>query len=188
MYHHRPNMPYILAYNHIVLIKVIPSVSTVHMHGVCAPSSCTGTSAARTTSVVLRTTITRDPPYACREEELTFNCDVLNGVILQWVSKPDIPCDHSFSFTTGHVVGETRENDLYQSHLVSVSRAPPNSNFSSNLTFAPPQSVNSVTVHCGNELSLCSSTEDEYTLNITGKCILCLALLALSTYSRKSLH
>ena len=171
-----------------ILIEVISSVSTVHTHGVCAPSSCTGTSATRTTSVVLRTTITRDPPYACREEKLTFNCDVLNGVILQWVSKPDIPCDHAFSFTTNDVVEQTRGNDLYQSYLVSVSRKPPNSNFSSNLTFTPPRSVNNVTVVCGDQLSLCSSTEDEYTLNITGKCILCIALLALSTYSRRSLY
>ena len=127
-------------------------------------------SAGLRTSVVLRSTITRDPPYACRDEELTFICDVVNGVILQWVSKPDIPCDNPLSFTTGDDVGQTRARGSYRSYLVSVTGDSPYSNVSSALTLTPPQLVNSVTVTCGDQLSQCPSAEAKHTVNITGKC------------------
>ena len=154
-------------------VVYISSVPTVHTRGVCAPSLCTRTSVDQRTSVVLTLTNTRDPPYACRDEEVTFNCDVINGISLQWVSKPVIPCDVPISYAIGDVEGEMRtRGSSYQSHLISVARNHLNSNFSSNLTFTANRSVNSVTVVCGNQLQLCSSTEDKHTLNITGKCML----------------
>ena len=130
----------------------------------------------------------RDPPYICRGEGLTFTCHIVNGAGLQWVSEPDICRSTPIRYTTAENEGDLGSGGNYQSYLISVVRGPPFSNFSSNLTFTPPRSVNNVTVVCGDQLSLCSSTEDEYTLNITGKCILCIALLALSTYSRRSLY
>ena len=131
---------------------------------VCTPISCV-------TSVVLNSTTTsaRNPPYACRGEQLVFNCEVMNAVSLQWASEPDILCGNAISYTAGDDEGETRPSGFYQSYLISVARDPPNSNFTSNLTFAPPESVTKVTVVCGNQLSLCSSTEAERTVSITGK-------------------
>lgn len=150
----------------IVLIKVISFVPAVHTHGACAPSSCRRTSAGRT-SVVLNLSSTWDRPYACRGEEMTFSCEVMNGASLQWASEPDIPCNMPLGYTTGDDEGETRTRGAYQSRLTHSL----NSYLSSVLTFTPPGSVNSVTVHCGDQLALCSSTEDEHTLTITGKCI-----------------
>ena len=139
----------------------------MHSQKVCTPTSC------RVTSVVLNsTTISgRNPPYACRGEQLVFNCQVMNVVSLQWASEPDILCSNAISYTAGDDEGErrTRNDGSYQSYLVSVARDPPNSNFTSNLTFTPPESVNNVTVVCGNQLSFCSSTEAERTVRITGK-------------------
>ena len=142
----------------------------VNSQKVCTPTSC------RVTSVVLNsTTISgRNPPYACRGEQLVFTCEVMNAVSLQWASEPDISCSNAISYTAGDDEGERRtiNGGFYQSYLVSVVRAPPFSTFTSNLTFTPPESVNSVTVVCGNQLSLCSSTEAEHTVRITGKLML----------------
>ena len=142
----------------------ISSTSVVDSQSVCTPISCV-------TSVVLNSTTTRarNPPYACRGEQLVFNCEVMNAVSLQWASEPDILCDNAISYTAGDDEGETRPSGLFQSYLISVVRNPPNSNFSSNLTFTPSESVTNVTVVCGNQLSLCSSTEAERTVRITGK-------------------
>ena len=114
----------------------------------------------------------RDPPYACRSEEVTFFCQVINGVILQWASEPDIPCDNPMSFTAADNEGEIRAVGSYQSRLISIVRNPPYSNFSSVLTFIPPQFVNNVTVQCGEQLPFCSSTEAESTVNFAGKHVL----------------
>ena len=124
------------------------------------------------TSAVLSLTNTRHSQYACCNEEVTFNCDVINGISLQWVSEPHIPCDVPISYSIGDVEGETKTRGSYQSHLVSVTRNPLNSSISSNLTFTANGSVNSVTVVCGDQLQLCNSAEDKRTLNITGKCML----------------
>ena len=142
----------------------------MHSQKVCTPTSC------RVTSVVLNsTTISgRNPPYACRGEQLVFNCQVMNVVSLQWASEPDILCSNAISYTAGDDEGErrTRNDGSYQSYLVSVARDPPNSNFTSNLTFTPNASVNDVTVVCGNQLSFCSSTEADRTVRIIGKLML----------------
>lgn len=114
----------------------------------------------------------RDPPYACRSEEVTFLCQVINGVTLQWASEPDISCNDPISYTTADIDGEIRAVGSYQSRLISIARNPPYSNFSSVLTFIPPQFVNNVTVQCGEQLPGCSSTEAESTVNFAGKCVL----------------
>ena len=139
--------------------------SAVHTQVVCTPRSCI-------TSVHLNSTITstRNPQYACRGEQLTLTCGVTNAVSLQWASEPDILCNSTISYTAGDDEGERRIKGSYQSYLVSVARDPPFSNFTSNLTFTPSESVNSVTVVCGNQLSLCSGTEAERIIMITGKC------------------
>ena len=157
-----------MVYTHIVLIKRIYSVPAAHTHGMCAPSSCTTTSAGTRTSVVLSLTSTRDPPYACRGEEMTFNCKVMNGNSLQWASEPDVPCNRPLGFTIGDDEGETRTRGSYHSRLTSVVRNPLNPYLSSVFTFTPPGSMNSVTVQCGDQLALCS-TEDERTVIVTGK-------------------
>ena len=129
-----------------------------------------------TTSVHLSSTAasTRDPQYACRGKQLVFNCEVVNGVVLQWVSEPDIPCNDPIIFTSGDDEGQrrTRNEDFYQSYLISVARRPPDSNFTSNLTFTPPESVNSVTVVCEDkhEQLSCCNTKAESTIIITGQC------------------
>ena len=140
-------------------------LNTVHTESVCTPVSCE-------TRVYLSSTTasTRDPPYACRGEELVFYCAVLNGASLQWASEPDIPCNRSLGYTMGDDMGQTRTRGPYQSRLTSVIRNPPNLQLSSVLTFTPSASVDNVTVVCGDQLSLCSSTKQESTLNITGKC------------------
>ena len=148
---------------------VYSSVLLVHTQlGVCAPSSCT--------SVIL----SPDPPYACRDKELTLNCEVINGFSLQWVSEPDIPCNRRLIYTTGDDIGETRTRGSYRSNLTSVTRNPLNPYLSSVLTFTPTGSMDSVTVVCGHQLSQCPGTEAKRTLNITGKCMLYRNLLKIS--------
>ena len=115
---------------------------------------------------------TRGPPYACRGENVTFICEVVNGRTLQWASEPNIPCELPTTYTAGDDAGEIRAVGSYRSHLLSVARAPPYSNFSLDLTVISPQFVNSVTVQCGDQLSACSNTEAESTVNITGKHVL----------------
>ena len=170
LYYTKTTIYFLLWYNsvivYIVLVKVISLLSAAHTPDVCTTGSCT-----RTSVFLNSTASTRDPPYACHGEELVFHCEVVNGVTLNWASVPDIPCDNPISYTPGDSDGQMKERrGLYRSYLVSVSRNPPNSNFTSNLTFTPPESLNSVTVVCGNQLSLCSGTEAKNTLTITGKC------------------
>ena len=167
-------------------VVYIFSVPAVHTRGLCVPSSCTRTSVDQRKSVILTLTNTRDPPYACRDEEVTFNCDVINGISLQWVSKPVIPCNVPISYAIGDVEGDMRaRGSTYQSHLISVARNRLNSNFSSNLTFTANGSANSVTVVCGDRLRLCRSTEVKRTLNITGKCMLFNFKLSLLNVEKK---
>ena len=115
-----------------------------------------------------------NPRYACRGEEVAFICEVTYGASLEWASEPDISRNLPISYTAFNIEGETRTSGSYRSHLVSVARSPPRSNFTSNLTFAPSPSVNSVTVVCGDQLSSCRKTEEIHTLAITGKCMLML--------------
>ena len=110
-------------------------------------------------------------PYACRGEEVMFKCEVTNGSSLEWASEPDISRSLPLSFTGFDDEGQTRTRGSYKACLVSVARSPPNSNFSSVLTFTPSPSVNSVTVVCGDQLSSCCSSEKEHTFTITGKCM-----------------
>ena len=114
----------------------------------------------------------RDLPYACRGENVTFICEVMNGRTLQWASEPDISCQRPMTYTAVDDDGEIRAMGSYQSRLISIARNPPYSNFSSVLTVIPPQFVNNVTVQCGEQLSSCSSTEAESTVNFAGKCVL----------------
>ena len=128
------------------------------------------------TSVLLNLTSTHDPPYACRGEGITFSCEVMNGISLQWASEPDILRNRPIGFTTGDDEGERRTRDSYQSRLVSVQHHPQNPYLKSVLTYTPPAgSMDSVTVVCGDQLSLYNSAEAECTVSITGKCITLLA-------------
>ena len=167
------NTPCLGIYPYCVIYIEISFVPAVHAHGACAPNSCTmiSDSTGMRTHVVLDSTSTRDPPYACRGEEMKFSCEVMNRISLQWASEPDIPCNNPLGYTTGDDEGETRTRGSYQSNLTSVIRNSLNSYLSSVLTFTPPRSMNSVAVHCGDQLGHCDSTEGEHTLNITGKCI-----------------
>ena len=165
------NIPCLGIYPYCVIYIEISFIPAVHAYGACASNSCLMTSTGMRTHVVLDSTSARDPPYACRGEEMTFSCEVINGVSLQWASEPDVPCNRSIGYTTADDEGETRTRGSYQSNLTSIIRNSLNSYFSSVLTFTPPRSVNNVTVHCGDQLGLCGSTEGEHTLNITGKCI-----------------
>ena len=114
----------------------------------------------------------RDPPYACRGENVTFMCEVINGHTLQWASEPDIPCELPMTYTAADDDGDIRAVGSYQSRLISIIRNPPYSNFSSILTVILPHFVNNVTVQYGNLLSFCSNTEAESTVNFAGKCVL----------------
>ena len=143
-------------------MKVVSLLSAAHTPGMCTTGSSVSLKSA--------TASTRDPPYACRGEGLVFNCTVKNGASIQWASEPDISCDNPLSFTTADSDGNHKERGSYQSYLVSVARGLPFSNFTSNLTFTPPESVNNVTVVCGDQLSSYSITKDESTLSIIGKC------------------
>ena len=149
-----------------MLMKVVSLLSAAPTQNVCTPVSCTETSVYLNSTTANR----RDSPYACRGEQLVFHCEVVNGAGIQWASEPDISCKDPLSFTTYNSDGDHKERLFYQSYLVSVARDPPSSNFTSNLTFTPPPSVNSVTVVCGNQLPFCTSTAAEFTLSITGKC------------------
>ena len=160
-------------------------LSAVYTPGVSTPTSCA-------TSVHLNSTIasTRDPPYACCGEQLVFNCVVVDGVALQWVSNPGIPCDDPITFTSGDDEGQrkTRNGDegfLFQSYLTSLMSDPPSSNLTSNLTFTPPPSVNSVAVVCEDEhgQSSCCNAKDESTVIITGECSCTLNLACCSSYT-----
>ena len=164
-----------------VLMRVIFFLPAVQSQGVCAPSSCTTTSASMRASVVLNSTSKHDPPYACRGEEMTFSCELMNGVSLQWVSEPDIPCDRPIGYTIGDDEGETRTRGSYQSRLTSVVQSPLNSYLSSVFKFTPPGSMNNITVVCGDQLSLCNSAEAERTLSIIGKCMLYIFACSSST-------
>ena len=147
-------------------MKVVCLLSAAHTPNVCTSVSCPRT------SVFLNSTTasTRDPPYACRGEELVFTCAVMNGTSIQWASKPGIPCNRPLSYTPSDREGRKKDRSLYQSYLISVARKPPNSNFTSNLTFTPPGFMDNVIVVCGDQLPFCSRTEAEITLSITGKC------------------
>ena len=103
---------------------------------------------------------------------MTFSCEVMGGASLQWVSGSEIPCDNPISYGSGDDEGEIKTRGSYQSRLISVALSPPESNFTSNLTFTPSPSVNSVTVVCGDQLSSCCSSENRSTIIITGKCVL----------------
>lgn len=136
----------------------------------CAQSVCTPVSCETRVYLSSSTASKRDPPYACRGEELVFHCAVVNGASLQWASEPDIPCNRSLGYTMGDDEGEIRTRGPYQSRLTSVTRNSPNLQLSSVLTFIPSASVDNVTVVCGDQLSLCSSTKEESTINIAGEC------------------
>ena len=157
---------YFYLYISLYLLNLLLLNFPVHAQNVCTPVSCIRTSVF----LALNTSNPRNPPYACRGEQLQFICEVTNGLTLQWASEPVICRDTPISYTTGDIVGETRQIDIYQSHLVSIARRPPSSNFTSSFTFTPLASANSVTVVCGNQLPFCSSTEAELTLSFTGKC------------------
>ena len=134
----------------------------------CTPPPCIRTSVQLSSNAISG----QSPPYGCRGKTLTFVCEVINGISLQWVSEPDICRSVPIRYTPANEEGDTNgSGSLYRSHLMSVVRNPPFSNFSSNLTFTPNASVNSVTVQCGDQLSSCSNTEAESTVTITGKCI-----------------
>ena len=148
-------------------MKVVCLLSAAHTPNVCSPATCTRTSVFLSSI----TASTRDPPYACRGEQLVFSCEVVNAVTLHWASKPNLTCEIPLSYTPSDIEGARKDRGgFYQSHLVSVAPNPPHSNFSSVLKFTPPGSMNNVTVVCGDRLSSCSSTEAEITLSITGKC------------------
>ena len=147
--------------------------STVQGQNMCTPPPCVRTTVFLTSNA----TRTRDPPYVCRGETVTFTCQVINGISLQWVSEPDICRSTPIRYTTAENEGDLGSGGNYQSYLISVERGPPFSNFSSNLTFTPNASVNSVTVQCGDQLSSCSNTEDESHLSIAGKCVVVLSKL-----------
>ena len=149
----------------LILICYLP---TVLAQSKCRPMSCFRTSVHLSPSSIGA----RDPTYACRSEGVTFICEVINGVALQWASEPDIPCDNPMSYTAGDDVGEIRAVGSYKSRLISIARNPPHSNFSSVLTVIPPQFVNNVTIQCGDLISSCCSTEAESTVNFAGKCVL----------------
>ena len=145
-------------------MKVVSLLSAAHTPGMCTTGSSVSLKSA--------TASTRDPPYACRGEGLVFNCTVKNGASIQWASEPDISCELPMTYTAVDDDGEIRAVGSYQSHLISIARNPPHSNFSSVLRVIPPQFVNNVTVQCGDLLSSCYSTEAESTVNFAGKHVL----------------
>ena len=142
-------------------------LSTVLSQSTCPPVSCIRT------FVFLNSSATGNPPYACRGTAVTFCCAVLNGASLQWVSEPQICTDVPFSYTSVDVDGAQRvtPNGAYRANVTSIMRAPPFSNFTSNLIFTPTESTESVTVTCGDQLSACSSTRAELAVRYVGKCV-----------------
>ena len=83
----------------LILICYLP---TVLAQSKCRPMSCFRTSVRLSPSSIGA----RDPTYACRSEGVTFICQVINGVALQWASEPDIPCDNPMSYTPGDDAGD----------------------------------------------------------------------------------
>ena len=165
----------------IAIVYPIESVYTLNYvlnffcpHAIVTQSECPTMSCIRT-SVRLSPSSTgaRNPPYACRDEDVTFTCEVINARSLQWASEPDICRNVPFSYTPVDDEGETRvsPSGSFQSNITFISSRPPYSNFSSVLTFTPPGPVDNVTVVCGDQLSSCTSTQDENTINYAGKCI-----------------
>ena len=140
----------------------------MHAQNVCMPPPCVRTSVQLNSNAA----ITQGLPYACRGDELTFTCQVMNGAGLQWVNEPEICRSLPVGYTTASREGDVVRGSSYQSYLISVARAPPFSNFSSNLTFTANPPANNVTVQCGDQLSSCSDREAETTVIITGKCVL----------------
>lgn len=135
---------------------------------VCTPPPCVRTSVQLSSNAA----IAQGLLYACRGDQLTFTCQVMNGAGLQWVNEPEICRSLPVGYTTANSEGDVTRGSSYQSYLIAVASAPPFSNFTSNLTFAPNTSVDSVTVQCGDQLSSCSDSETETTVIITGKCFL----------------
>ena len=135
----------------------------------CPVMSCIRTSVRLSPS----STGTRNPPYACRGENVTFTCEVVNARSLQWASEPEICRNVPFSYTPVDDEGEMRVSPSrsYQSNITFIASNPPYSNFSSVLTFTPPGPVDNVTVVCGDQLSSCTSTQNESTVNYAGKCV-----------------
>ena len=88
---------------------------------------------------------------------------------MELVIEPDIRRSIPVGYAAANSEGDRYKEGSYQSYL--VERAPPFSNFSSNLTFTSNLSVNHITVQCGDQLSSCSNTEAESTVSITGKCV-----------------
>lgn len=123
------------------------------------------------TNVVL-TSDAVNPLYVCRGQKVTLNCEVTNGASLDWASEPNICPNLPISYTAFNNAGHSQTRGSYQSYLISVARNPPNSNFTSNFTFTANESVNNLTVQCGNQLSSC--TEQKHKLIIAGKCMLIL--------------
>ena len=140
----------------------------MHAQNVCPQPPCVRTSVQLSSNAA----IAQGLPYACRGDELTFTCQVMNGAGLQWVNEPEICRSLPVGYTTANSEGNMEKGSSYQSYLISVVRNPPFSNFSSNLTFTANPPANNVTVQCGDQLSSCSNTEDEITVIITGKCVL----------------
>ena len=144
----------------------------MHAQNVCIPPPCVQTSVQLSSNAA----IAQGLPYACRGDKLTFTCQVINGAGLQWVNEPEICRSLPVGYTPVNSEGDVVRGSSYQSYLISVARNPPFSNFTSNLTFTPNASVNSVTVQCGDQLSACSNTEDGSYLSIAGKCVVVLSL------------
>ena len=140
----------------------------MHAQNVCTPPPCVRTSVQLSSNA----TIAQGLSYACRGDKLTFTCHVMNGAGLQWVNEPEICRSLPVGYTPVNSEGDVVTGGSYQSYLISVTRDPPFSNFSSNLTFTPNASVDNVTVQCGDQLSSCSDTQTGITVNITGKCLL----------------
>ena len=140
----------------------------MHAQNVCTPPPCVRT----TVQLSSNATIVQGLSYACRGDQLTFTCQVMNGAGLQWVNEPEICRSLPVGYTTSNSEGDMERRGSYQSYLISVASAPPFSNFSSNLTFTANSPGNNVTVQCGDKLSSCSDTETGITVIITGKCLL----------------
>ena len=132
-----------------------------------ARTQCTPLDCIRTSVFMNSSTLTRNPPYACRGIEVRFECEVENGASLQWASEPAICSTMPLSYTSRAVEGAVEERAGYRSYLTSIQPNPPYSNFTSSLTFTPHGS--NVTIQCGDQLSSCTTTQDRNTIYITGK-------------------
>lgn len=139
-------------------------LSAVHTQ-MCTQLVCTRTSALMNSTIPS----TRNPPYVCRGMTAEFFCQVENGASLQWASEPQICSTVPISYTPFDSEGDIRERDAYQSNLTSIIRNPPFSNFTSSLLLNTTESMDSVMVQCGDQLSSCTSTQTQSTFNVTGK-------------------